>query len=144
MLHATSAVDVLGGRKVLGQVATGTTELLDLVRGGLPYEALESVLEVLALPQGKAADLLHIPARTMARRKHEARLHATESDRLYRIARVVAHALDVFEDETAARHWLHTPSRVLGGETPLSLLDTDVGAARVEVELGRIEYGLGA
>lgn len=144
MHHDVSAVDVLGGRKVFGRLATGTAELHDLVRRGLPYQALEAVMKVLDLPQGEAADLLHIRPRTLARRKQEARLQATESDRLYRIARITAHAIDVFEDEGAARHWLHSPSRVLGDVTPLSLLETDVGTARVEVELGRIEYGLGA
>ncbi len=64
----------------------------------------------------------------------------TDSNRL---SRITARAIEVFEDEAAARHWLQAPSRVLGC-APLALLDTDEGAARVEAELGRIEHGLGA
>ena len=64
----------------------------------------------------------------------------TDSNRL---SRITAREIEVFEDETATRHWLQARSRVLGC-APLALLDTGEGAARVEAELGRIERGLGA
>jgi uncharacterized protein (DUF2384 family) len=39
----------------------------------------------------------------------------------------------------AAVKWLRRPQRALGGEIPLTLLDTDAGALAVERLLGRIE-----
>jgi uncharacterized protein (DUF2384 family) len=35
-----------------------------------------------------------------------------------------------------------TASRGLGGEIPMQLLDSDIGAQRVEQELRAIEYGM--
>jgi putative toxin-antitoxin system antitoxin component (TIGR02293 family) len=41
-----------------------------------------------------------------------------------------------------AARWLHTENRALGGQTPLALLDTDLGTRQVEEVLGRIEHGV--
>jgi len=49
---------------------------------------------------------------------------------------------DVFEDLDAAVDWLKSPNASLGGRTPLSLLDTDIGAESVIDTLGRIEHGV--
>jgi len=54
--------------------------------------------------------------RTLIRRKKESRLQASESDRLFRLARVAALALEVLEDADKARRWIHKPNRALGGE----------------------------
>ncbi|MCC6587803.1 MAG: DUF2384 domain-containing protein [Bryobacterales bacterium] len=37
-----------------------------------------------------------------------------------------------------AQRWLERPNRALGSRTPLSMLDTKVGAETVETVLGRI------
>lgn len=83
-----------------------------------------------------------MPARTMARRRLSRKLDPVESDRLYRIARVAAQAVSVFGTEDQATTWLQRPNRALGGELPIRLLDTDVGARQVEDVLGRIEHGI--
>ena len=90
----------------------------------------------------EAASVLHMPARTLARRKQSRRLDAHESDRFYRIARVAAQAFSVFGEEGKAATWLVRPNRALNGEAPIYLLDTDVGARQVEDILGRIEHGV--
>ena len=59
-----------------------------------------------------------------------------------RLARVVERAETVFEETAAALAWLQSPNAALGGVTPLSLLDTDVGADSVLDTLGRIEHGV--
>ena len=83
-----------------------------------------------------------MPARTMARRRLSRKLDPVESDRLYRIARVAAQAVSVFGTEDQATTWLQRPNRALGGQLPIRLLDTDVGARQVEDVLGRIEHGI--
>ncbi|WP_220476902.1 antitoxin Xre/MbcA/ParS toxin-binding domain-containing protein [Massilia cavernae] len=45
-------------------------------------------------------------------------------------------------DEEAAKTWLRQNNRSLGGEVPLSLLDTEVGYELVLDTLGRIEHGV--
>ena len=112
------------------------------VRKGLPFASAKAVLQHLALPPSAMATLFGIPARTMARRQAEKILHPDESDRLYRVARLVALAETVLGDAAKAREWLTTANRALAGENPLSLLDTEIGVRRVEEILERINYGI--
>jgi putative toxin-antitoxin system antitoxin component (TIGR02293 family) len=64
------------------------------------------------------------------------------SDRILRLARVLALAEDTLGDPTKAARWMATPSRALGGDAPLKLVDTDLGAHEVERILGRLASGV--
>lgn len=55
--------------------------------------------------------------------------------------RVTDRAVEVFGDMDRAVIWLNTPNHALNGQTPLSLLNTDIGTKTVMDILGRIEYG---
>ncbi len=61
---------------------------------------------------------------------------------MFRLARVFAHAVEVFEAGERAQDWLASENRALGGQRPLALLDTDAGAREVDDVLGRIEQGI--
>ena len=136
-------IEALGGPKVFkGRAAPTATELRDRVRTGLPYQSLESIRERLNLTLPEAAVVLHVPLRTLARRRHGRRLDADESDRLYRLARIAAQAVGVLGTDEKAATWLRRPNRALNGEVPLALLDTDLGARQIEDVLGRIEHGV--
>jgi putative toxin-antitoxin system antitoxin component (TIGR02293 family) len=77
----------------------------------------------------------------LQRRRRTGRLARFESDRLYRLARIIALARESLgEDEVAAR-WLKRPNRALGGVAPVAAIDTEPGARQVENVLGRIAYG---
>ena len=65
-----------------------------------------------------------------------------ESDRLYRLARVLAHANRVFEEPAESVSWIQTANAALSDHQPLALLDTDIGVQNVEQVLGRIEHGI--
>lgn len=136
-------IDVLGGPKVFkGRTLPNPTELRIRVRTGLPYQSLESIRERLGLSLPEAAILLHVPLRTLARRRHDRKLDAGESDRLYRLARIAAHAVAALGSEAHVATWLRRPNRALNGEAPLALLDTDLGARQIEDVLGRLEHGV--
>lgn len=136
-------IEALGGPKVFkGRAAPTATELRDRVRTGLPYQSLESIRERLKLSLPEAAVVLHVPLRTLARRRHGRRLDADESDRLYRLARIAGQAVVVLGSNEKAVTWLRRPNRSLNGEAPLALLDTDLGARQIEDVLGRIEHGV--
>src|SRR5262245_6020796 len=143
MTAAEYVLDVLGGAMVFKRRALPTsTELHRRIRQGLPYRSLESLRARLGLSVPETASVLHMPPRTLARRRQARKLDADESDRLYRIARVASHAFAVFGAEAKATAWLRRSNRALNGEAPIRLLDTDVGARHVEDILGRIEYGV--
>lgn len=131
---------LLGGRNVLRVKPHSTLDWIEVIRRGIPAAAVESLLKALRVSQSDLARSLGIPERTLARRKREGVLNSEESAKLLRLARVVGRANEVFEDVEAARHWLKSPNAALGGGTPLSLLDTDIGAENVLDTLGRIEH----
>ena len=58
------------------------------------------------------------------------------------IVDVTARAIEVFGSREKALRWLKTPVRSLGDQTPLSLLNTTEGVARVQDTLGRVEHGV--
>jgi putative toxin-antitoxin system antitoxin component (TIGR02293 family) len=134
--------NLLGGKAVLRTRPHSTLDWIELIRQGLPAAAVDSVLKVIQLSQSDLARALGIPERTLARRKREGILNSEESAKLLRLARVVGRANEVFEASEAAIHWLKAPNTALGRKTPLSLLDTDIGAESVLDTLGRIEHGV--
>lgn len=75
-------------------------------------------------------------------RAHDQDLPDDESDRLARIARVNAVALEQFGSVEKASRWLRKPNRALGGRAPLDLLATGEGARIVEETVMRIAHGL--
>lgn len=133
---------LLGGKKVLQQRQRSALDWVSVIREGLSSVAVESMAGTLQVSQSELAVALGIPERTLARRKKEGTLNSEESAKLVRLARVVSRAREVFENADAALDWLKSANAALSGATPLSLLDTDIGAESVMDTLGRIEHGV--
>lgn len=120
--------------------------LVAIIRNGLPVTALEYVARTIA-PQD--ADFKHwfVPKATLSRRKREreSKLTPEESDRLARIAKVWAHAVEVWKGEEDARWFLFQPHQLLEGQRPIEVaLSSEIGADLVDQILGRLEYGSAA
>ena len=137
-----SVVTLLGGEGVLHARPRVVMDWIPLVRRGLPSACVDAVVRITRITQSDLAHALAIPERTLARRKREGGLSPEESAKLVRFARVVERAETVFEDADSALNWLQSPNASLGGVTPLSLLDTDIGADSVLDTLGRIVHGV--
>ena len=135
-------VSVLGGAKVLGRRARAPEDLAERVREGFPFATLAAVMDQYGISRDVLCDILHLSRRNFLRRKEQKRLAPDESDRLYRQARVLAHADRVFEDPDESADWIHAPNASLGKQQPLTLLDTDIGVQQVDQVLGRIEHGI--
>lgn len=128
---------------LLGLETFESPQLLRSVERGLPYRTFERFVNNTTIPSDDALVLVNIPQRTLTRRKHEGRFHQDESDRLVRASRIFGRALSLFEgDRDAARRWLSEPQKGLGGEVPLALARTEVGALEVERLIGRLEHGV--
>jgi putative toxin-antitoxin system antitoxin component (TIGR02293 family) len=142
-MTSSAIAEILGGKKVLGRSIGSFAELAELIRKGLPVGSLLVLGEKLELKNAALSEKLGIPQRTLTRRlSRHSRLTAAESDRTVRMARVYATATEMIGNADKASRWLRTPNRALGGEIPLDLLDTDLGAREVENVLGRIAYGV--
>jgi putative toxin-antitoxin system antitoxin component (TIGR02293 family) len=137
-----SAASVLGGEPVLHALPRSVLEWIALVRHGISAGSVDAVVRVMGIGQSELSRALDIPERTLARRKKEGVLSADESGKMVRLAQVIERAVEVFEDEQAALSWLKNPNAALGGSSPLSLLDTELGSLAVSNTLGRIEHGV--
>jgi putative toxin-antitoxin system antitoxin component (TIGR02293 family) len=128
---------------LLGLRKTDALSLAAAVRNGFTYGALDRFSRETELPLGELGELVRIPSRTLLRRKTEGRLQPEESDRLLRASRIFGLTIDLFEgDRAAALRWLSSEQRALGNETPISLIQSDVGAREVENLIGRLEHGV--
>ena len=118
-------------------------DLISRVEAGFPFGAIGKFQKASGLALGTIAGLVLIPERTLARRRAVGKLSPDESERLLRIATIFEKAVDLFEgDVVAARRWLSTPKKALGGETPLNFARTEIGAREVEALIGRLEHGV--
>lgn len=137
-----SVESLLGGKGVLQVRPHSALDWVAVIRRGISSAAVDSLTKSIRVTQSELATALGIPERTLARRKKEGMFNSEESAKLVRLARVVERAKDVFEDFEASLNWLKSPNAALSGATPLSLLDTDIGAESVLDTLGRIEHGV--
>jgi putative toxin-antitoxin system antitoxin component (TIGR02293 family) len=134
---------VLGGRQILKRKVDSSSDLTRLTREGLPVDTLTLLARDFSVERKTLARSVGISERTLSRRIEKAqRLSAEESDRIVRMARVLAMAADTFGTKEKASLWLQSPNAVLEGQTPFSLLDTDAGVQSVETVLGRIAWGI--
>jgi putative toxin-antitoxin system antitoxin component (TIGR02293 family) len=142
-MTVTAIAEVLGGKKILKKNIGTPAQLVTLIREGLPANILPTIATELSMDRSAVAKVVGISGRTLSRRiASHSRLSAEESDRMVRLARVLALANETLGDRAKASRWLQTPNRVLDGNTPFELLDTDAGVQSVETVLGRIAYGV--
>ena len=139
----SAIADVLGGRKTLRQEVETSSDLARATRAGLSVNSLDTLSQELSMQRVAVAKLLGISERTLTRRaSSRSRLTAAESDRVVRLARVIALAKETLGNGEKASRWLQTSNRALEGDKPIDRLDTDIGVRSVEQVLGRIEYSL--
>jgi len=138
-LHAV--VKELGGRQTLGRTLSSDGELREAIREGFPAPVVEQLMRASGLTLKELADSLDLSPRSLQRRRSGGRLARFESDRLYRLARIVALANQSLGKPDLVTRWLRRSNRALGGQAPIASIDTELGARQVESILGRIAYG---
>jgi putative toxin-antitoxin system antitoxin component (TIGR02293 family) len=137
----TAVFEELGGVPVLGRSLRSRADLESAIREGFPQQVVVEVMRATGLTLKELAASLDLSPRSLQRRRHEGRLARYESDRLFRLARIVALAKRYLGDDDLAIRWLKRPNRALGGSTPLQSVSTELGSRAVENVLGRIAYG---
>lgn len=119
-------------------------QLADAVERGLPKSALRSSASRVYESRAAQTELIHriVPEATLKRRREV--LKSDESERTERLARVIAIALYVWDDDDDARRFLTTSHRELGGKRPVDCALSELGAREVEELLWKLFYGLPA
>jgi len=127
----------------IGVRVSDTQDLIHRVEQGFSYQAFERMRILLGLSAAELTVLLQIPKRTLTRRRQAGKFAPDESERLLRLSRVLDAAVELFEGKhPAAVEWLQSPNRALGGEVPIKMARTEIGALEVENLIGRLEYGV--
>jgi putative toxin-antitoxin system antitoxin component (TIGR02293 family) len=134
----TSIVEELGGETALGRPVHTGEDMKAAIREGFPQPVVQAVVEASGLTLKEVASSLDLSVRSLRSPKHEGRLAKYESDRLYRLARMMVLAEHFIGSHKKAIEWLKRPNLVLGGLPPLRFLDTEPGTLQVETVLGRI------
>jgi putative toxin-antitoxin system antitoxin component (TIGR02293 family) len=120
-----------------------TSDQIRRMRTGISVTVVADIANRLGIRQENLYQMLKLPASAIKNHLNKrGMLSAVEQDRMYRVDRVFNRTVEVLEDASAASTWIKQPNRALGGEAPLSLLDTEVGYELVLDTLGRIEHGV--
>ena len=141
--HHGGGVGALGYVVLLGLRNSDPARVLRQVESGLAFRAFTRLQHNAGLTQTQLTRAAGITPTTLGRRKDSGHFTAEESDRLLRVTRLFAKALDLHEgDVAAARQWLSAPQPALGGAEPLAVAQSEVGAREVETLIDRLENGV--
>ncbi len=144
MMQATvdQVFEQLGGKDTIGVKVRSESEMERLLRAGLPVSVLATFRDKWSFTVMELAGTLAIPKSTLMRMlERRNRMAPGDSDRVYRLAAILALAEEAIGDRKKAQRWLRQINEVLGNQTPLRALETEIGMRRVEQILGRIAYG---
>src|SRR6266852_3400724 len=108
-----AVVKELGGQQILGRTLSSDRDLREAIREGFPPAVVEELMRASGLSLKELAESLDLSPRSLQRRRRSGRLARFESDRLYRLARVVALAHHSLGSPERAMRWLKHPNRAL-------------------------------
>lgn len=111
------------------------------IRQGLPARTIDEAVSYMDVAQKDLLAALRIPVSTFHRRlAANEPLSPSESEKVMRLGEITRRAEETFANPKAAREWLTAENLALGG-SPLSLVDTEAGAAQVRRVLATLNYG---
>lgn len=145
MQLVAETLEILGGQSLFKQPVRSANDLDREINEGLPTESLTSTISTVTPPAGHAPSVALdriIPLSTWKRRVKVGRLSRDESDKVVRLAHVVAVARHVIGDDRAVRAFFQTPHAMLAGRRPADAALTTVGAQQIEDILWGVFYGL--
>lgn len=129
--------DFSAGREKLSEA-----ERLQQIREGFAADLVQPVKATFSLPERSLEILLNASISTLERRRRERKvLDPVASERLDRIAMVCQLAEEVFESRLAAADWMSRANRSLGGQAPIMLCETEIGAKQVRRVLNALDWG---
>ena len=117
-------------------------DLLILTEQGFPINVLKRLQAHTKFTNREMGKALDMSESTLQRRlKQEQKLDKRQSESAVQLASVWAKGLEVFEEEDF-RTWLHSDNKALGGNKPISILNSSIGREEVKDVLRRIEWGI--
>jgi putative toxin-antitoxin system antitoxin component (TIGR02293 family) len=109
----TFVVEELGRETALGRPVHTGEDMNAVIREGFPRAVVQALVKASGLSLRKWQRASNLSIRSLQRRKYEGRLARYESDRLYRLAGVVALAKHFIGNHKTVVDWLRRPNLVL-------------------------------
>jgi putative toxin-antitoxin system antitoxin component (TIGR02293 family) len=138
----TDTVELLGKSSFHSKRIQDDTDLYEEIETGIKSSALIQFAKHTGLSEDCISALIPINKKTLLRRKAQGALDSKQSDRLIMIAKVCAHALNVFGSKEKTKAWLKTPNVALSNKKPIDMLKNSLGCSLLDEVLYRIEYGI--
>lgn len=127
---------------VAGLNSSDGVAIMGQIEKGLEGEVANRVARWAHLSQTDFRKMTGIPNTTF-NRGLKARFTSEQSEKIVRIIRVIARAVELFEgDKDAAQKWLNEPNRALAWKVPADLITSETGAYEVMNLITRIEHGV--
>ena len=149
--NATALWDVVSAQDVARTLGSASlrkvrteAELVAALRKGFPADVMSALrrigftIDELAAVTANSTRTIN---RIVSRRETQARLNLATSNAALRLASVVALAEQLIGSRDDAVGWLRDPNRYLGQETPLALLETEIGRDLVIESLYAVAFG---
>ena len=115
---------------------------IGIIRRGVRARVVDDMADYLDVSKNVVFGILKTPGSTAHKLIRDNRtLDSAASERVVRVADITRMTEQAFGGRSAATQWLKTPNLGLAGATPLSMLDTEVGASEVRRILSSVEYG---
>lgn len=137
---AAAAAEHLGGPDAIGRKVHSDAEMAVAVDMGFTVGTIDA-LKSRGITDQEVSRLIIKPRTLSHRRANRSKLTTAESDSAARVARTLVLTSRTFANKDKADRWLHMHLRELGGQTPMVMIRTDVGARIVENLLARIAWG---
>lgn len=117
-------------------------DVVELLEQGFTKSSYLKAKEYTGFSHQDMAMILSISTKTLEGKGNKDRLSDTASERLLKLAEVVALGVNVFNSTELFREWLRRPLRPLGGKKPIDLMVNMYGLDTVKQLLGRIDQGV--
>jgi putative toxin-antitoxin system antitoxin component (TIGR02293 family) len=136
----------------IGEIAASdATVRMDLVRHGVPAQAVAALAEALDMSRDELTRALGLPRSTVERKLRDGgHLGQAESERVLGVVRLIGQVRRIvqesgdptgFDAPLWVAHWLQAPVPALGGRPPMQFMDTAEGRAVVSQLVEQMQSG---
>jgi putative toxin-antitoxin system antitoxin component (TIGR02293 family) len=145
-MEPQAVVEVMGGSSAVHAPVRGLLDLRAEIMRGLQVAALHKTVDHVFRDPAERRRFLYrlVPEGSYKRRLKIGHLTPAESERVARLAGVIALAEDVWGNPGDARQFLLTPHPELQDQPPIEVAIEEFGARHVEQILEGIRHGLPA
>ncbi|MFY0727292.1 antitoxin Xre/MbcA/ParS toxin-binding domain-containing protein [Pseudomonas sp. NFX15] len=103
----------------------------ELIEAGFSADSVKALCELGAISPLERDQIIPFKALKTKLARGQ-RLTVEESDRLFRVAHIMAMAQTLFEDDEKAKHWLTKSKYRFSGKSPIEMLSTTQGTRLIE------------